>query len=530
MLNPMDEQITAVYRVRCTADTVDQTARDMALEQTVEVPEALITSEYIREEIVAKVAAIEPVADESDIFHVTLVYNAALACGQMPQLLNLLFGNISIKPGVALVDVDLPKKLLATFQGPRYGTEGLREILGVYGRPLLATALKPRGASPEEFAAMAGSFAQGGGDIVKDDHNIVDTTHDDFCARTMLCHAAVERANTSTGRNCLYFPSLMAPVHEINRQVEYLLQIGVQGVLISPLAVGLDTVRYIAETYPIAIMAHPTFSGSFYVNRDIGFAPGMFLGKLFRLLGADISVFPNFGGRFSLSREDCLSIHDHLAAPLGDLKPALSAPAGGMQFDKLSSIGETYGVDTVCLIGGALLNHSDDLAKSTETFLNALREIFDEDLKEPAKEAVSSCEVPSALETQAILAHMAFQEDFSWQGRSATSYKGDDALPFDGVKRVELIGQAGERTAFDLRYFELAPQGFTSLEKHLHTHTIIGVRGEGVLIKGDEATSLKSLDVAYVDALEVHQLRNDQPEPFGFFCIVDHQRDRPMAP
>ena len=39
-----------------------------------------------------------------------------------------------------------------------------------------------------------------------------------------------------------------------------------------------------------------------------------------------------------------------------------------------------------------------------------------------------------------------------------------------------------------------------------------------------------NLDVAYVAPLEPHQLRNETDRPFGFFCIVDRLRDRPMKP
>lgn len=35
-------------------------------------------------------------------------------------------------------------------------------------------------------------------------------------------------------------------------------------------------------------------------------------------------------------------------------------------------------------------------------------------------------------------------------------------------------------------------------------------------------------DVAYVGPGEQHQLRNREDEPFGFYCIVDHDRDRPQ--
>ena len=98
------------------------------------------------------------------------------------------------------------------------------------------------------------------------------------------------------------------------------------------------------------------------------------------------------------------------------------------------------------------------------------------------------------------------------------------------MRRVELVGKFGERSRCDLRYFEVAPGGHTSLEEHLHTHVVIGVRGEGVLVLGNRRLPLRRFDVASVGPLETHQLRNETGEKFGFLCIVDHERDRPMRP
>ena len=61
-------------------------------------------------------------------------------------------------------------------------------------------------------------------------------------------------------------------------------------------------------------------------------------------------------------------------------------------------------------------------------------------------------------------------------------------------------------------------------------HVIINIRGSGILISDQSRTELKMLDVAYIQPLEVHQLRNETTEPFGFFCVVDRERDRPMRP
>jgi ribulose-bisphosphate carboxylase large chain len=444
-------------------------------------------------------------------------------------LLNLLYGNISIKKNIRLAGLDISEALLDDYPGPAFGIEGFRHRLGVYERPLLATAIKPRGASIARLADIAYGFALGGGDLIKDDHNFAEADFDSYRRRVEACHEAVACANAETGRACHYVPNAIVPLDQLERHLSFCANLGVGGVMVSPGLMGFDALRVASRKYGLPVLAHPTFTGTFYRNEDHGIAPAVYLGMLMRLAGADASIYPNYGGRFSLTREECMDTAEALRGELGGLAPAWPAPAGGMRFGRIAEMASEYGRDTLFLIGGALLSHSDDLAKSTADFLAAIRENFGEHLEEPA-EFASACEMP--LEKGAdILPHAPFNaERFAWAGREPAAYKSEGALPFSGVTRHELIGKHGEETAFDLRYFELDPGGYTSYERHRHTHTIVAMRGEGVLIRNGARTKLRPHDLAYVAPLEPHQLVNESAAPFGFFCIVDHERDRPQAP
>ncbi len=520
-----EQRIEAVYRVAGSERQACAVASAIAYEQTVELPEELVTDRGIAEGVVGTVDSIEPDAGLAGAYRVTIGYAAALASGQIPQLLNLLFGNVSIYAGVRLLDVHLPDVFLESLQGPRFGVEGLRKMLGVHGRPLLATALKPRGTPVEGLARMARDFALGGGDIVKDDQNLVDDDFEAFKLRTQACQRAVADANAASARRCLYLPHVAAPANELERYFEYVHWLGAPGVLASPMIMGLDTARALASDYGLLLMAHPALTGSYTNSDSQGIDHGVLLGTLFRLIGADICIFPNVGGRFAYRAEDCAGIRDRLRAPLGKLRPAWPCPAGGMRLENLDAMASDYGANSVFLVGGALLGHSDRLQSSTSTFLDGIRRHFDERLEPPAPEDRCGSKL-----AEAIVQHLKFENGFQWSHRQSTPYKDADDLTFKGVRRVELVGKFGEQTRCDLRYFEVAPGGFTSLEKHLHTHIVIAARGTGVLTMGNQRIVLEPMDVVYLQPLEVHQLHNETPEPFGFLCIVDHERDRPMKP
>src|SRR5438128_6576007 len=124
----------------------------------------------------------------------------------------------------------------------------------------------------------------------------------------------------------------------------------------------------------------------------------------------------------------------------------------------------------------------------------------------------SSCELtarPVAPVTGSrVLAHsVTGAGQFRWQGVPAAEYKqaGDHHC---GVTRMGLVGDAGEATAFHLRYFEIAPGGYSSREHHEHEHAVVVMRGRGVVQLGVAVHEIGFGDTVYVAPHEVHQFRN----------------------
>ena len=124
-----------------------------------------------------------------------------------------------------------------------------------------------------------------------------------------------------------------------------------------------------------------------------------------------------------------------------------------------------------------------------------------------------------------------FQDGYSWECVEREVYKSGQEVGRDwqGIVRQVLVGKDGETTAFHLRYFEVAPGGYSSLEKHEHTHVVIAVRGHGRAILDATAYDLNPFDTVYVAPWTPHQFQAAGDEPFGFFCIVDSERDRPQS-
>ncbi len=115
---------------------------------------------------------------------------------------------------------------------------------------------------------------------------------------------------------------------------------------------------------------------------------------------------------------------------------------------------------------------------------------------------------------------------FRWSGIKKERYKFNEG-GWEAISRNTLIGSHGETTKFHLRYFEIQPGGYSSMERHKHEHVVICVRGKGKVLIDKKTYTLEYLDTAYIAPNDVHQLRNPYNEPFGFFCIVNSKRDKP---
>ncbi len=363
------ERFRATYLIAGAPEEALERARDICLEQTVEFPADLIERADIRDQVFGRVESLEKVGPE--MCEAVVEFPVEVAGRELTQLLNVLYGNVSIMSGIRLVCFDLPEPMSETFRGPRFGRQGLRALLDAPNRPLLSTALKPMGLSGGELAELAADFASGGIDIIKDDHGLTDQSFCRFDDRVSRCSEAVLRSTENTGKPCLYFPNITAPADELIKRARAAKRAGAGGFVISPGLTGFDSMRRLADDDDIAlpILSHPAFLGSFTAAPGQGISHGALYGQIGRLAGADACIFPSFGGRFSFTSEECRDIVDCTLRPIGRLAPIFPTPAGGMTLDRVPELLEFYGEDVILLIGGDLHRHGSDLNEGCNRFI-----------------------------------------------------------------------------------------------------------------------------------------------------------------
>ena len=350
----MTDRISVTYHVRSDAASIDARAQGIAIEQSVEMPLAGVDEPSVLTDIVGQVGGIDDLG--GGLFAVRIGLALATIGDDPGQFLNMLFGNTSLQDDVTLVDCDIPARF-----GPGPGIPVLRERLGVHGRAFTGSALKPQGLAPERLVALAGRFAAGGLDFIKDDHGLADQAYSPFAERVPLIAAAVRRA----GGHTRYIPSLTGDLNQMGRQAAIAADQGLDCLLIAPMIAGFPAVRALTRAWPdVTFFAHPSMGGAARI------APELLLGKLFPALGCGAVIFPTHGGRFGYSPQTCRTLVDNA-------RPCLPVPAGGIVLTRVPELLDFYGPDTMLLIGGNLLLARERIAEESAVFAQAVAEYGD---------------------------------------------------------------------------------------------------------------------------------------------------------
>ena len=116
---------------------------------------------------------------------------------------------------------------------------------------------------------------------------------------------------------------------------------------------------------------------------------------------------------------------------------------------------------------------------------------------------------------------------FRWEQTDLLAYK-EDGSPFKAITRQTLFRDPALKC--ELRYFEVAPGGYSTLERHEHMHAVLILRGRGECLVGGDVSKIDTNDLVAIEPWTWHQFRAGPDAPLGFLCMVNAERDKPSLP
>ena len=296
--------------------------------------------------------------------------------GNMPQILSSIAGNIfgmkTLKT-LRLQDISFPKKLIKSFDGPRFGIKGIRKLLGVKSRPLVGTIVKPKvGLNEKEHAQVAYEAWLGGLDVVKDDENLSNMPFNHFKKRIDLTLKALEQAEKKTGEKKVYMPNITSETMEMLRRLEYVRSRMGKYIMVDIITcgwAGLQTVRKFSRN--LVIHAHRAGHGAFTHLPYQGISM-LVIAKIARMIGVDQLHIGTAGvGKMEGKTKEVVSIEqeieeDNVSANAMNLvlsqkwygvKPVLAVASGGLHPGSVPALVRRMGTDIVIQAGGGVHWH-----------------------------------------------------------------------------------------------------------------------------------------------------------------------------
>lgn len=259
---------------------------------------------------------------------------------------------------IKLIDIEFPDSFLANFQGPRFGTKGIRNALDVFDRPLFFGVVKPNvGLDPQSFAKIAREAWEGGLDVAKDDEMLADAGYSPFAERMKIVGRAMREAEQTTGEKKMFIANITDETDRLAELHDVAAQNGINAVMVNVMAVGLSSVRALRKHASVPIVAHFDCIAPMSRHPYYGISSAL-VTKLERLCGCDAIIMPGFGPRMMTPDEEVLANAAECTKPFGQIKSALPVPGGSdwagtlkIIYDKLRTL------DFAMVPGRGVFNH-----------------------------------------------------------------------------------------------------------------------------------------------------------------------------
>ncbi|SFI30241.1 2,3-diketo-5-methylthiopentyl-1-phosphate enolase [Paenibacillus sp. UNC496MF] len=293
----------------------------------------------------------------------------------LPALLVTVFGKLSMDGRIKLLDLGFSSDFLSAFPGPKFGMDGVREQLGVKERPLLMSIFKSViGHDLPNLREQFYKQALGGVDLIKDDEILFENPLTPLRKRVEACMEAARQAEAETGQKLLYAVNLTGPTSKLASQAKLAIASGANALLFNVLAYGFDVLHELSADPEInvPIAAHPAMAGAFYPSPHYGIAAPLLLGKLMRLAGADLALFPSPYGSVVMPREENLAVQAALLDPALPVRTSFPVPSAGIHPGLVPLILRDFGTDVVVNAGGGIHGHPMGTAAGGQAFRQAI--------------------------------------------------------------------------------------------------------------------------------------------------------------
>jgi ribulose-bisphosphate carboxylase large chain len=367
---PKETDVVCTFYVEPEGTSITEAAGGVAAESSVGTWTELTTVKPYVESLAARVFSIE--GNEAKIAYPVELFEL----GNMPNVLSSVAGNVfglRLLRNLRLTDVKFSRQLVKSFKGPQYGVEGIRKLVGVQGRPLVGTIIKPKlGLKTIDHAKVAYEAWLGGCDIVKDDENLSSQSFNLFEERLAKTLESRDRAEEETGEKKVYMINITSGTKEMLHRAELVLRHGGEYVMIDILTCGFAALQTFRDQgFQLVIHAHRAGHAAFTKNPLHGISMQV-ISRVARVIGVDQLHVGTVVGKMFETKEEVAENCDALTEEMFELKSVLPVASGGLHPRLIPALMEFFGKDFVIQAGGGIHGHKDGTISGAKAMRQAV--------------------------------------------------------------------------------------------------------------------------------------------------------------
>jgi ribulose-bisphosphate carboxylase large chain len=390
---PKETDLLCQFRLETVNQQFNEVAGGVAAESSIGTWTELSTEKPYIKEKAAKVYRIK--GNNLDVAYPVELFEP----GNMPNILSSVAGNIfgleDIK-NLRLNDITFPKDLIESFKGPKYGIQGIREIIGIRDRPLLGTIIKPKlGLITKDHAKVAYDAWRGGCDVVKDDENLANQKFNPFEERVIETMEAADKAKAETGETKVYMVNITSEMEEMKRRAQFVEDHGGRYMMVDILTVGWSALQALRNIgFNLVLHAHRAGHAAFTRSAVHGINMAV-IAKVVRLVGVDQLHVGTSVGKMAETEEEVKANITACTSTINGVKQVLPVASGGLHPRNIPELYRIFGKDFIIQAGGGIHGHPD----GTMSGATAMRQALDAVISNVSLEeyAVDHIELSKAL-------------------------------------------------------------------------------------------------------------------------------------
>ena len=274
-------------------------------------------------------------------------------------------------------EITLPRCLLERYKGPKFGINGIRDLLFIKSRPIIGVTIKPRSSvSIDKVAEEYYEALVGGADYIVDDLLLVDPNSDlAFSKRLARLSKTANRASSKTGEKKWYIANIGNSPRKAFEYAQIAQNEGANALKINGFIMGFPTLEELVSNPDINLPIITTNMGVGLLTRasssdgaviTTGVSEAV-ISKISRLAGADgVHLGTVNSGCFAQDSWDPALVT--LRAPLNNIISSMAVIEGGVTLANVCENIATFGPDVMVEICNGIMNYPGGPAKGASAF------------------------------------------------------------------------------------------------------------------------------------------------------------------